>query len=218
MAQNLAPETLFAPNRDAALQQYRSRASIYDWELLLAEPIRQLTVSRLGLHRGDTVIDVGCGTGLSFNMLEGLVGRHGRILGIEQSAEMLERAQERIRRHRWRNITLCNSAVEDAVIPPSWDAALFHFTHDVMRTPRAIENVANALKPGGRVAAAGLKWAPPWAMPVNAAVLFAALRSVTALAGLEAPWDYLSRFTSDLKIENLLGGGVYIASGCIKPR
>lgn len=214
----LASERPFGPHREAALQQYRSRASVYDWELLLAEPIRQFTISRLGLRLGDSVIDVGCGTGLSFALLEAMVGRKGRILGIEQSAEMLERARERSKRNRWRNITLCNSAVEDAVIDGSWDAALFHFTHDVMRTPRAIENVANALRPNATVAAAGLKWAPMWALPVNAAVLFAAIRSVTALEGLNVPWDHLSKFTSGLRILDLAGGGVYVASGHITPR
>ena len=62
------------PSRSAALRQYRSRARIYDLELALFEPIRQRAIDLLHLKNGDRVLDVGCGTGLSFSALEGLVG------------------------------------------------------------------------------------------------------------------------------------------------
>jgi protein-L-isoaspartate O-methyltransferase len=76
---------LFTPNRHNALRQYRSRAPIYDLELALLTPVRERAIEMLGLKRGDHVLDVGCGTGLSFTLLEGLVGAEGSITGIEQS-------------------------------------------------------------------------------------------------------------------------------------
>ena len=66
----------------AALAQYRRRASVYDVELALFEPIRRTAVARLGLRPGDTVIDAGCGTGLSLPLLHDAVGARGRIVGI----------------------------------------------------------------------------------------------------------------------------------------
>ena len=56
----------FTPNRSTALRQYRSRARIYDLELLLFEPVRHRAIELLRLKKGDRVLDVGCGTGLSF--------------------------------------------------------------------------------------------------------------------------------------------------------
>src|SRR5208337_2163115 len=94
------------PNRSTALRQYRSRARIYDLELLLFEPVRQRAIDLLRLKIGDRVIDVGCGTGLSFSALEGLVGPDGSIVGIEQSPEMLERARARAAENNWKNVTL----------------------------------------------------------------------------------------------------------------
>lgn len=38
------------------------------------------------------------------------------------------------------------------------DDALFHFTHDVLRSPAAVANVMPALRPGAGVVACGLKW------------------------------------------------------------
>src|SRR5271166_6900734 len=127
---------LGAPNRVAALEQYRLRARFYDLQLALAEPIRRIGIERLGLKRGDTVLDVGCGTGLSFELLEQRIGRDaGKIVGIEQSADMIEQARARAERDHFENITLITSPVEEAEIPVLADAALFQFTHDILRTP-----------------------------------------------------------------------------------
>jgi len=204
------------PNRSTALRQYRSRARIYDLELLLFEPVRQRAIDLLHLKHGDRVLDVGCGTGLSFTAVEGLIGPEGSIVGVEQSPEMLERAGARAAENNWQNITLISSSVEEAAIPLAADAALFHFTHDIMRTPNALANVASHLKPGARIVAAGLKWAPARAMPLNVLVWNAALRSTSTLEGLARPWSHLEPLLSQLEIEQMLGGTVYVASGIVK--
>jgi ubiquinone/menaquinone biosynthesis C-methylase UbiE len=204
------------PNRSTALRQYRSRARIYDLELLLFEPVRQRAIDLLRLKSGDQVLDVGCGTGLSFTALEGLVGAEGSLVGIEQSPEMLERARARAAENSWQNITLISSSVEEAAIPVAADAALFHFTHDIMRTADALTNVVSHLKPGARIVAAGLKWAPMRTMPLNLFVWNAALRSTSTLEGLARPWSHLEPLVSELEVEQMLGGTVYVASGVVK--
>jgi len=202
------------PDRDAALEQYRRRAGVYDWELKLFEPIRRLAISRLRLGPGDVVFDVGCGTGLSLPLLKQRVGPMGRIVGIEQSPEMFEQARRRVARSHWSRVTLLCSPVEDADLRVRADAALFHFTHDILRRPEAIASVLGHLKPGARVVASGLKWAAPWLMrPVNWLVLPAALRSVTSLDGMERPWQLLEEQLGPMDVQSQLLGGAYIASG-----
>lgn len=201
----------------AALDQYRRRASVYDAELALFEPIRRKAVARLALQPGDTVIDAGCGTGLSLPLLRAAVGARGRIFGIEQCPEMLANARDGVRRQRWRNVTLIEAPVEDAVIErfgdrPA-DAALFHFTHDILREPAAIANVLQSLRPGAGVVACGLKWSAPWAWPVNLFVFGAALHSVSSLAGLAQPWSLLAGQLDAFEVESAAAGAVFIARG-----
>jgi len=204
------------PNRSTALRQYRSRARIYDLELALFEPVRQRAIELLRLKKGDSVLDVGCGTGLSLTALEGLVGAEGSIIGIEQSPEMLERARARATENNWTNIAFISASVEEAAIPRAADAALFHFTHDIMRTPAAVANVVGHLKPGARVVAAGLKWAPIRTMPLNLFVWNAAMRSTSTLEGLARPWSNLDPLVADIQVEQMLGGTIYVASGIVK--
>lgn len=206
------------PDRDAALAQYRRRAWVYDAELALLEPIRRQAIEILAPRPGELVLDVGCGTGLSLELLGQRVGARGRVVGIEQSPEMIERALERVARSRWRNVRLMNAPVEDAELAPDADAALLHFTHDILRRPEAVAHVVRHLRPGARVVASGLKWAAPWALPVNLLVLPAAWHSVTSLEGLDAPWSLLAEHLGPLELRNRLLGAVYIASGTVPER
>ncbi|MFZ4481751.1 MAG: class I SAM-dependent methyltransferase [Rhodoferax sp.] len=198
------------PNRELALKQYRLRSRFYDIELAAFEPIRRSAIARLQLKPGATVLDVGCGTGLSFELLKQGIGRRGHIVGIEQSPEMLEQARRRVARQGWTHVTLLNAPVEAAVLPSKADAALFHFTHDILRNREAIGNIVQHLKPGAHVVAAGLAWGAPWNLAANGFVLMAALYSVTALEGLARPWSHLAEQVGEMEVTQ--GAGVYIAS------
>ena len=202
--------------RSAALAQYRRRAPIYDLELALFEPARRAAIEMLALRGGDVVLDVGCGTGLSMALLEQGVGERGRIVGIEQSPEMMAMAQQRVLEHGWRNVTLIERAAEEAEIPRHADAALFHFTHDILREPLALQNVAKGLRRGATVVACGLQWAAPWAWPLNLFVLGAALHSVTSLHGLDRPWNLLAQHLDKLRIDSMMGGSIYLVSGSVR--
>jgi ubiquinone/menaquinone biosynthesis C-methylase UbiE len=129
---------------------------------------------------------------------------------------MLERARARATENNWTNIAFISASVEEAAISREADAALFHFTHDIMRTPAAVANVVGHLKPGARVVAAGLKWAPIRTMPLNLFVWNAAMRSTSTLEGLARPWSNLEPLVADIQVEQMLGGTVYVASGIVK--
>jgi len=201
------------PDAALAQAQYRRRADHYDLELAAFEPIRRAAIASLEVQPGATVLDVGCGTGLSFEALKEKIGPQGRIVGIDPSPEMLALARQRIARRRFGGITLLEASAQQAPLQGRADAALFHFTHDVLQDEAALDHVFAHLRPGAHVVAAGLQWAPAWCVPVNLFVLGAALYSVTCLGGLEQPWRLLAARLRDVRVRSPLPGGLYIAAG-----
>ena len=70
-----------------------------------------------------------------------------------------------------------------------------------------------ALQPAGRVVAAGSKWAPRSALPINAYVWLKARRYVTTFQGLPAAWSILADLVPGLEVRPILAGAAYLAYG-----
>ena len=92
---------------------YRKRAGRYDLTANLYYLIgfrerhyRKRAVAALDLQKGDTVVELGCGTGLNFSYLQSMVGPEGKIVGVDLTDAMLARAAQRVDRHGWRNVEL----------------------------------------------------------------------------------------------------------------
>ncbi|HEV8257592.1 MAG TPA: methyltransferase domain-containing protein [Casimicrobiaceae bacterium] len=180
--------------------------------------LRGRTIAALELSRGDSVLDVACGTGLSFPQLVAAVGREGRVTGVELSPDMARRARERIERAGWVNVTLIEAAAEDAALIGPFDALLFNFTHDVLQSPAALAKLFTVAAPGARVAASGSKLLPRWLEPANILVRRINAPYLTTFAGLRRPWHYLARYVPDLDVRAALWGAGYIAHGHYMPR
>jgi ubiquinone/menaquinone biosynthesis C-methylase UbiE len=200
------------PDRTAAIEQYRDAAPGYDRHMRRFARWQRMAVERLRIQSGETVIDVACGTGLNFPLLEAAVGSDGRIVGIELSTEMVSQARERAAANAWENISLIEAPVETAAIDTTADAALFSFTHDVLQSPVAVANVVAHLKPGARVSSAGAKLAGGWSPLVNMFVRRSARPYTTTFSGLERPWRELERYAHEFDVKSLALGGAYVAS------
>jgi ubiquinone/menaquinone biosynthesis C-methylase UbiE len=159
------------------------------------------------------VLDVACGTGLSFQLLEEAIGPSGRLISIEQSPEMLALAERRVAAHGWENVTLIGASAEAANIPMSLDAILFHYTHDVLRSRPSLENIFSKAKPGARVAVAGAKYCSWWLAPVNLVMMIRARNYLTTFEGLRRPWSLLEQYVGNLTIVSTLFGTGYIGVG-----
>ena len=196
---------------------YTDDATEYDTRTATFDHYRRMIVDELPLRAGDTVLDVGCGTGLCFDALHERVGREGTIVGIDAAPEMLDLAAGRIADHGWRNVALVRARVEEVDLPVA-DHALFCAVHDVMQCGAALDHVLAHLRPGASVAAGGGKWAPPWAVGVNAMVLAAHAPYVDDFTGFDRPWAALAERVPGLAVREIALGGGYVASGRVGVR
>ena len=145
----------------APMPAYCEHARSYERDTGEFQPYRQTIVEALPVRPGQVVLDVGCGTGLCFGLLQDKVTPLGGVVGIEESPEMAAVAREHIAAEGWLNVTVVESRAEDAEMAFTADAAVFCAVHDILQSPEALRNVMRNLRPGAWVAAGGGKWAAP---------------------------------------------------------
>lgn len=201
------------PNPEFALASYKKLAHQYDATCRLIDPVRRKTIELLKLSKGETVIDIASGTGLSLPVLSQAVGPQGRVIAIELCPDMAAIAQHRIEINHLDNVTQIVASMEAASIDISADALLFHYTHDVLRSSAAIERIFRAAKPGARIAIAGFKLPTDWRRIFNPWHRHRAWGYLSTFEGVHAPWDRLLPYVNDFQIhEEIFVGSGYIAT------
>jgi len=203
-----SPTTVAAPER-IDQQAYWNGTAGHKWTDLqdtldtTFAPVLRALLTRAAVRSGERVIDIGCGCGASSLELARLVGASGEVLGVDISAEMLERARQRA----------------GATLPLRYelgDAATFAFprgTTDLLfsrfgvmffaEPVAAFRNLAAALKPGGRLTFAC--WRTPRENPFFITALQEAIRFVPRLP--ETPPDEPGpfAFASPDRVRRILG-------------
>lgn len=123
----------------------------HSWDTAM-KPFSDAALIRAAVAPGERVIDIGCGCGATTLQLAELVGPKGRVLGIDVSKPMLDRAKQ-----RGAGNPVLSFAEADATtyaFEPGTTDLLFS-RHGVMfftEPERAFANLRAALKPDGRLA------------------------------------------------------------------
>lgn len=117
---------------------------------------RKKIVDLARLQAGESVLDVGCGTGTLAIAAKQRVGPTGNVYGIDASPEMIARAGKKARKAGV-DIVFKNAVVEALPFPDkSFDAVLSTLMlHHLPREAReqCAREIRRVLKPGGRVLA-----------------------------------------------------------------
>jgi ubiquinone/menaquinone biosynthesis C-methylase UbiE len=212
--------------RERLIEIYRKKAKHYDATSWLypapgypqrAQRVR--AVQALGLRAGDTVVDIACGTGVNFPLIEEAIGPGGRIVGVDLTDAMLARAAHRVEAHGWSNVSLVQSDAAEFSFPADVDAILS--TYALTQVPEsglAIAHGAVALSGGGRWVVLDLKIpksTPAWLSRLGIA-------AVGSSASLDEwitrrPWETIRAATqeslADPSWTELCFGTAFLATG-----
>jgi ubiquinone/menaquinone biosynthesis C-methylase UbiE len=212
--------------QERLIETYRKKAKHYDVTSRLY-PVpgypqraqRIQAVRALGLRPGDTVIDMACGTGLNFRLLEKVVGPGGRIVGVDLTDAMLACAQDRIETNGWSNISLVQADAAAFDFPSGLDAILS--TYAMTQVPECEEVIAHgakALSGGGRWAVLDLKVpgnTPGWLAQLGTAIVrpFASIDEWTMRRPWEAIRVAMAEELADFSWTELFFGTAFLAAG-----
>ncbi len=211
--------------------KYTRFAPFYD--LLSAEyPVyhagRVLGIDALAPTTGQQVLDIGCGTGLNFPLLQQRIGASGTIVGIDRSAEMLRQARRRAVSHGWGNVILIQAdmvrqgpgaitaRIQERGGAAVSDAALATYSLSLMGDwERAWATMTSLLRPGSRAGVVDMadptgcaRWLTPLA------------RLACTLGGSDihaAPWRAVEEQCTDVVRASARAGHLQIRAGKTMP-
>ncbi len=212
--------------RQEIVDIYRRRAGDYDITAnlyyLIGYPewrYRRLGVNALGLTPGDTVVEIGCGTGLNFGLLQEKVGPQGKIIGVDLTDAMLEQARQRVAKHGWQNVELIQRDATLYNFPENVNGVFSTFAISLIPdAPQIIERASQALAPGGRIALVDFEVPDAWPGWLTSLAM-ALVRPFTPVEDWlpRRPWEAIHRAMrgnlEDITLEHYYLGMTYIMSG-----
>ncbi len=184
----------------------------------LYQPFRQRALEKLPEIAGETVLDLACGTGQNFPALMKRIGPGGRLIGVDSSAGMLQRADRWRKKRSHNNIKLLHlKAAELENVPLKAEHVLCTYGFTAMRQWESAFSVSwNLLKPGGTYLIHDIYAEKP---TLHSRVM----ESFTRCDFSRRSWAALQAVSTDFKMEYLdpskwlFGGRLFVAWG-VKPQ
>lgn len=130
---------------------------------LILPRLRRAGVDALELTAGDTVLEIGAGTGRNLRYLIDAVGPSGKVIALDASAGMLAEARRLVRRRGWNNVDLLQQDAAQLQVDQPLDGVLFSLSYSVLPHPRpALTRAWQLMKPSARLVVmdAGLSYTP----------------------------------------------------------
>lgn len=136
--------------RDPDPKQFEGRFEVESREVFSR---RKEIVAACQLKPGQTVADIGAGTGLFTRLFSGVVGQDGRVIAVDISQKFLNHVQKTSREAGQRNVETLLCTADSTELPAeSVDVAFICDTYHHFEFPlKTMASLHRALKPGGRV-------------------------------------------------------------------
>jgi ubiquinone/menaquinone biosynthesis C-methylase UbiE len=117
----------------------------------------------LKLKPGDTVCDLGCGNGFYSVKIAKLVGKRGRVIGVDIQREMLGFLKDKAAEEKLGNIEpVLGTVIDPKLKPGSIDLVLLvDVYHEFSNPEEMLAAIRRSLKPTGRVALAEFRAEDP---------------------------------------------------------
>jgi demethylmenaquinone methyltransferase/2-methoxy-6-polyprenyl-1,4-benzoquinol methylase len=199
-----------------SVTHYRDLAPRYDHYTRRINRIRERAIDALALRPGQTVLDAGCGTGWCIPRIAERIGPTGTVIGFDPSPHMLVIAGTRMPPASATKVSLIEASAETVSLPTLADAVLFSYTHDVIRSRKALDNVLRQARPGARVAATSTKLYARWLFPANWYLKVSHRKYITNFDDFDAPWSLLATYLDDFHVSTGPWTQHYVATGVVR--
>ncbi|MEY4544734.1 MAG: hypothetical protein RL685_929 [Pseudomonadota bacterium] len=183
----------------SAAERWLSEQELMDRAL---GPFGLAAIERLAVAPGESIVDVGCGSGHTLLQLAERVGSSGRVLGVDPSRPLLQRAGERTR--QLPQVELCEGDAASVALRGPLHGLFSRFGVMFFADPaQAFSSLRAQLEPGARLAF--VSWQPleqnPWSA-VPLAVAGSVLAEAPVLPDPTAPGPFA--FSNPARVQGVL--------------